>query len=113
MVKEAHTSGPVRSLFDAYVAGTVDRRSFVQCATALGVGMSIIHLMASAVAAQDGSPQASPAIVSDIFTDAGGKRPAFGTENQERGAGGDARIIQYQSPPDTRITMRPGLSLSP
>lgn len=97
MVSEFSSSGPVRRLFEAYTAGRLDRRGFVRQATALGVGMSMVHLMASSGAAQDPSPAASPA-GSDLFTDSGGERPAIGMENRTRGEGGDVRIIQYQSP---------------
>ncbi len=97
MVSDLSSSGPLRRLFEAYTAGQLDRRSFVRRATALGVGMSMVHLMASTGAAQDASPAASPANA-DLFTDSGGERPAVGMENRTRGEGGDVRIIQYQSP---------------
>src|SRR5690606_22700449 len=87
-------SGPVRRLYDDLRAGRVDRRTFVQRATALGVGVSVAGLMARHGAAQDASP--SPA-TDDLFV-SNGHRAEVGTENQERGAGGDLRIIQWQAP---------------
>ncbi len=87
-------SGPVRRLYDDLRAGRVDRRTFVQRATALGVGVSVAGLMARHGAAQDAS--SSPA-TDDLFV-SNGQRAGVGTENQERGAGGDLRIIQWQAP---------------
>src|SRR5699024_5226859 len=73
----------------AYQAGDISRRAFVQRATALGLGASVVTFLANSagVAAQDATPTAST-----------GKRPDAGTEGQERGAGGELRIIQWQAP---------------
>lgn len=99
MVRHTPPSGPVRRLFEAYTSGQLDRRSFVQRASALGLGMGMIHLMASAGAAQDATPAGEAVLPED--TDAlfvsDGNRSEVGTENQERGAGGELKIIQYQS----------------
>jgi peptide/nickel transport system substrate-binding protein len=60
----------------------------------LGVGTAGVAFLANnvtSVAAQDASPAASPA--SGVSA-----APAEGTEGQERGAGGELRLIQWQAP---------------
>src|SRR5699024_6423844 len=86
------SSGPVRELYTAYQEGRVSRRSFMQQAAALGLGTSVVAMLANAphAAAQDATP-ATPAAET-------GTRPDAGTENQERGEGGELRILQWQAP---------------
>ena len=93
MTQIHQSSGPVRDLYTAYKAGHINRRTFVQRASMLGLGLSAVTFLANTphIAAQDASPAASP--------DASGNlRPDAGTENQERGAGGELNIIQWQAP---------------
>jgi peptide/nickel transport system substrate-binding protein len=88
-------NGPLRTLFDSYKSGTLDRRTFAQGAGALGLSAaSVAFLAQNGALAQDATAEASPAeggaaLVSD--------RPAHATEGQERGAGGDLNIIQWQA----------------
>lgn len=84
-------SGPLHDLYTAYRAGNVDRRRFLQGALALGVSASSVAFLANTgmVAAQDASPAASPVGMAE--------RPAVGTEDQERGAGGELKILQWQA----------------
>lgn len=84
------TTGPLRELVDSYKAGTINRRSFAQGATALGLATPMVAFLANTAVAQDASPAATA--VGEALT-----RPEFGTENQERGAGGDLNIIQWQA----------------
>jgi len=88
-----HESGPLRALFNAFTSGEIDRRTFVQRATMLGVGAAGVTFLANTglVAAQDASPEASPAGSGEV-------RPSVGTEGQERGAGGELRLMQWQAP---------------
>lgn len=84
-------AGPLRELYDSYKAGTIDRRSFAQGATALGLTAPVIAFLGNqGAAAQDATPDASP--VGEALT-----RPEIGTEGQERGSGGDLNIIQWQA----------------
>jgi peptide/nickel transport system substrate-binding protein len=76
-------------------SGEIDRRQFVQGATALGMTASVATWCAGTVAAQDATPGASPTTLGAAGADA---IPASGTEGQERGAGGELRIIQWQAP---------------
>jgi peptide/nickel transport system substrate-binding protein len=98
MVDTKNQCGPVRRLYDAYASGALDRRSFVQRATALGLGMSMGSLMTRQGAAQDASPEAGASPnVDDLFV-SNGAPSEVGTENQTRGEGGDLRIVQWQAP---------------
>ena len=74
--------------------GELSRREFLERATALGMGLGVAMYCANTVSAQDASPAASP----------GGSAAGIGvipdsrTEGQERGAGGDLKILQWQAP---------------
>jgi peptide/nickel transport system substrate-binding protein len=101
-VNAKNHSGPVRRLYDAYTSGALDRRSFVQGASALGISMSMIALMTRSGAAQSTGADATPAAgaspdVDDLFV-SNGAPSELGTETQTRGEGGDLRIIQWQAP---------------
>ena len=74
--------------------GDLSRRHFMQASAALGVSTATASLLAGSVSAQDATPSASPAATPAAVTLA----PAVGTEGQERGAGGELRIIQSQAP---------------
>lgn len=82
--------GPFAALFSQLKSGTISRRDFIQRSSALGVGVGAALYVADTIGAQ--TPEASPA------ADSVGVIPAVGTENQERGAGGEVRIIQWQAP---------------
>ena len=73
-------------------AGRLSRRGFMHRALALGlttpVALNLLHL--SDAAAQDATPGATP----ESLTAA----PTGGTEGQERGAGGELKILQWQAP---------------
>lgn len=85
-------TGPFRRLSSALRRGEISRRQFVEGAMALGMGASVAAFCATnTVVAQDATPEASPAA-------GGAAAPSTGTENQERGAGGELRIIQWQAP---------------
>jgi peptide/nickel transport system substrate-binding protein len=88
-------NGPLRTLFNSYKTGTLDRRAFAQGAAALGLSASSVAFLAqNGALAQDATPEASPAEGGATLVS---ERPAHGTENQERGAGGDLNIIQWQA----------------
>jgi peptide/nickel transport system substrate-binding protein len=74
--------------------GELSRRAFIERATALGMGLGVATYCANTVSAQESSPAASPA-----GSAAGvGVIPDSRTEGQERGAGGDLKILQWQAP---------------
>ncbi len=84
------TTGPLRELVDSFKAGKISRRSFAQGATALGLSTPVVAFLANTAVAQDATPEATA--MGEALT-----RPEVGTENQERGAGGDLNIIQWQA----------------
>jgi peptide/nickel transport system substrate-binding protein len=86
-----HSEGPFTRLFNALRSGDINRRQFVQGATALGMSASVATWCAGTIAAQDATPETLGAAGADAI-------PAAGTENQERGAGGELKIIQWQAP---------------
>src|SRR5699024_2972865 len=61
----------------------------IQRATALGMGAGVAMYCANSVSAQDATAEESSATTG---------LPDGGTEGQERGAGGDLKIIQWQAP---------------
>jgi peptide/nickel transport system substrate-binding protein len=85
--------GPLGNLFTALKAGEIDRRTFVQRASAFGLSAGMLAFLADSgqrAAAQEGAtPEASPDM-------GAADRPAVGTEDQERGAGGALNLIQWQ-----------------
>ncbi|HVL22977.1 MAG TPA: peptide ABC transporter substrate-binding protein [Thermomicrobiales bacterium] len=83
-------TGPFSGLFASLKRGEITRRQFIERSTALGMGLGVAMYCAGTVGAQDASPEASPA--------AAAKLPDGGTEGQERGAGGELKIIQWQAP---------------
>lgn len=85
---------PLGSLHAALKTGQLSRRHFVESAMALGMTAAgaamIVNTTPIAAAAQDASPEASPAAASVV--------PAAGTEGQTRGAGGELKILLWQAP---------------
>lgn len=92
---QLHESGPFRLLATQFLAGEVSRRAFIQRATALGIGSGAAMYVASALAQ---TPTASPDASGGTGLASDTPRPEFDTENQERGAGGELKIIQWQAP---------------
>jgi peptide/nickel transport system substrate-binding protein len=94
MTHGKNLNGPLRTLFDSYTSGTLDRRAFAQGASAIGLSAaSVAFLARTGAVAQDATAEASPAEGATLVSD----RPTHATENQERGAGGDLNIIQWQA----------------
>ena len=107
--------GITARLYDQLRSGEISRRQFIERAAATGLGAAGAVFLANSAAiaaaggskngfavyqGQDGTPAASPAaspVASPTATPAA-VRPAFGTEGQTRGAGGELRIIQHQAP---------------
>jgi peptide/nickel transport system substrate-binding protein len=83
---------PFRDLYTGLTSGNLTRRQFIERATALGMAAGLALQIADTTA-QTASPEASPAAAAPV-----GTRPSAGTEGQERGAGGELRIIQWQAP---------------
>jgi len=94
MVESTPRDGALSRLHYDLKQGRISRRSFVQKAIALGVGLPVAAFIANsttlnALAAQDNATpaaEATPGI------------PSFGTESQQRGAGGELKILVAQAP---------------
>ncbi len=86
---------PFSALYASLRSGQISRRSFLERATALGMGAGVALLVADAAAQATpaASPEASPAGEDTVRS-----LPASGTENQVRGEGGELKIIQWQAP---------------
>lgn len=81
------TSNQFGALFFKLKSGDITRRSFLQRATALGVASTVALYCADSLAAQNATPAPLDVLV-----------PTAGTEEQERGGGGELKIIQWQAP---------------
>lgn len=93
----AQPTGNIRRLYDALQSGAIDRRQFIGRATALGLGAGASLYLANAAAQ---TPEASP---TGDGSSGGGGLPtgverAQAPEDQERGSGGELRILQWQAP---------------
>lgn len=97
-------SGQFARLCHQLSSGHINRRTFLERSAALGVATTVSLFCANSVLAgagsrngfalyqgQDGTPAASPSAGES-------RRPDAGTEGQERGAGGDLNILQWQAP---------------
>jgi peptide/nickel transport system substrate-binding protein len=78
-----------RALTNLLHDGVIDRRRFLQASAAIGVSASASFAVANHIAAQ--TPVATP----DGEWDRSG-RPATGTADQERGSGGQLRLMSWQ-----------------
>ncbi|MDQ3654172.1 MAG: ABC transporter substrate-binding protein, partial [Chloroflexota bacterium] len=108
--------GITARLYDQLRSGEISRRQFIERAAAAGLGAAGAVFLANSAAiaaaggskngfavyqGQDGTPAASPVASPEGGTPTAtpaAARPAFGTEGQTRGAGGELRIIQHQAP---------------
>ena len=88
--------GKFAQLNAALKAGEITRRQFMERSTALGVGFGVALFCANAahVAAKGGSKNGYAFYG---LQDGAAVAPNSGTEGQERGAGGDLRLIQWQA----------------
>ena len=83
MMRQETLSG----LYREFREGRLSRRAFIERAAALGAAMPVVLL-----ALQTGRG-ATRVAAQDVVT----ARPAVGTEAQQRGAGGELKLLQYQA----------------
>jgi peptide/nickel transport system substrate-binding protein len=92
-MSEHQGNKPFWSLYEDLKAGNVSRREFMTKATALGVGLPITLFVLNSVkiegAAAAPLAQDTPVLAST--------RPTEGTDTQQRGAGGELKILQWQA----------------
>lgn len=91
------SQSPFSALFSSLKRGEISRRAFMERSVALGMGASVAMYCANTVSAQDGTPEASAGASASPVAGVG-VIPEVGTENQERGAGGELKILQWQAP---------------
>jgi peptide/nickel transport system substrate-binding protein len=85
-VSMTHQTGPFGALYEQFKAGRISRRDFLAGATKLGVAAPVTLFVMNATKVDVAHAQdAAPA-----------ERPAFNTENQTRGSGGELRMLQWQ-----------------
>ncbi|MCO5218659.1 MAG: ABC transporter substrate-binding protein [Thermomicrobiales bacterium] len=88
--------GNLRSLYEQLKTGSIDRRGFMQGATALGVAGGVSMFLANAAAA--GPSRNGWAFYSQATeVDANGA-PAVGMEGKTRGQDGTIKLLQWQAP---------------
>jgi peptide/nickel transport system substrate-binding protein len=92
-MSDVQQSGPFWTLYQDLKAGRINRRQFIARATALGVGMPITLFVLNSIKI-DGAAAAPNAQDTVTFDST---RPTDGTENQQRGAGGELKILQWQA----------------
>ncbi|MGH2558355.1 MAG: peptide ABC transporter substrate-binding protein [Thermomicrobiales bacterium] len=79
-------TGPLWNAYQELKAGRLNRRAFIQRATALGVGLPVTTFILNAVTLEGTAAQDAPAT-----------RP-LAPDDQQRGAGGELKILQWQAP---------------
>jgi peptide/nickel transport system substrate-binding protein len=86
--------GRLGEVYAAYRSGQIDRRTFLARATALGLGLPVALFILNSVKVDSAvaAPAAQDAPALDSI------RPSVGTETQQRGAGGELKILQWQAP---------------
>ncbi|CAN5564426.1 peptide ABC transporter substrate-binding protein [soil metagenome] len=96
--------GAFSALHQLLKSGQINRRQFLTRATALGVGLSVATFVSNTtlVGAQD---SATPATEGETMLST---RPTVGTEGQERGAGGEIKILVAQAPASLSVHVAAG-----
>ncbi|MGH2558351.1 MAG: peptide ABC transporter substrate-binding protein [Thermomicrobiales bacterium] len=82
---EQRNSGPFWGAYQELKAGRLSRRQFIQRATALGVGLPVTTFILNSVN------------VGGVAAQGAAARPSAGTEGQQRGAGGELKLLQWQA----------------
>lgn len=77
-------------LYQDLKEGRISRREFIARATALGIGLPIVLFVLNSLKIDGAAAQDATKLDST--------RPTAGTENQQRGAGGQLKILQWQAP---------------
>ena len=96
MAENSRTFG---TLYDAYKAGNLSRRDFINRATALGIGFPVVAFLLRTADARAAAPDVkSLHIGSRLLQDAATEAPSVGTEGKSRGVDGELRLLQWQAP---------------
>ncbi|MGH2559535.1 MAG: peptide ABC transporter substrate-binding protein [Thermomicrobiales bacterium] len=84
-------TGQLWHAWDDLKGGRISRRAFIERATALGVGMPIMLACLNALGMKGATAFAAQ-------TDPPAGRPMSGTVGQQRGAGGELKVLMWQAP---------------
>ena len=86
--------GQLWKMYDALRKGEISRRAFLEGAVALGMALPLAQsILISTASAQDATPSGSATPCRGIR-----RRPSEGTEGQQRGTGGELKLLQWQAP---------------
>lgn len=106
MTTRSDQSGRFSRLHADLAAGRISRRQFLRGAAALGVGLPVALFVVNAtdpvaaLAQAGATPEAGATPVAEKPMST---RPTTGTENQQRGAGGVLKILEWQAPSSLSI----------
>lgn len=89
---------PFASLAAQLSRGQIDRRTFLERAASLGVASGVALFCANSALAGPGSKNGFAFYPAQGATPAAAARLDAGTEDQERGAGGELKLLQWQAP---------------
>lgn len=90
-------SGRLASVFHDLKAGRISRRQFIERASRLGAATPVILFALQATPMGSQGARAAQQGARAAQAEAGGA-PAEGTDGQERGAGGELKLLQWQAP---------------
>ena len=86
--------GQLWKTYDALLKGDLSRRAFLERAVALGMALPLAQsILISTASAQDATPAGGATPVAGT-----GAAPSEGTEGQQRGSGGELKLLQWQAP---------------
>lgn len=97
-------TGRFANLFQSLKSGEIDRRQFLQRATAMGMSAAVAGFVVKALDMKSASAQATPSASPSASPTAGGgsslvgTRPMGGFEGVTRGQGGELKILLWQAP---------------
>src|SRR3954447_23366998 len=86
--------GQLWKTYEELLKGDISRRAFLERAVALGMALPLAQsILVTTASAQDATPtgDATPAAGLAVA-------PSNGTEGQQRGSGGELKLLQWQAP---------------
>ncbi|HEV2107409.1 MAG TPA: ABC transporter substrate-binding protein, partial [Thermomicrobiales bacterium] len=95
MAENTRTFG---TLYDAYKAGNLSRRDFINRAMALGIGFPVVAFLLRTADARAAAPDAGTLHIGSRMQDAPNEVPVVGAEGKTRGVDGELRLLQWQAP---------------
>jgi peptide/nickel transport system substrate-binding protein len=97
-MSEQQEQGRLWGLYQDLKAGRISRREFLARATALGMALPVAVFVLNALKVEDADAAPAGAAGRGLArAQSAPARPSVGTENQQRGAGGELKILQWQA----------------